>query len=119
MTSIGERIAKTRAEIGYSTGELARRAGVKKDTLEHWEAGITEPRPNKLMQLAGILEVSLMWLMTGVAAEDEGRVYEFDRLARVNRKLERALALQAETSRLVSEAMEEIGTLKQEDANVA
>ena len=110
--SLGERIAKTRQDNGVSTADLAKRMGVKKDTVENWEAGRSEPRPNKLMQLAGVLDVSLLWLMTGKAGEEEARVYEFDRVDSVKRKLERAQSLQGEVLRLLSEVDQEIAVLK-------
>ena len=123
MTSMssttGERIAKARGDLGLSIEDVAGRAGVRGATVESWEAGTTEPRPNKLLQLAGILEVSLMWLMTGIAAQDEDRVVEFDPLARLDRKLERALALQAEGSRVLSEIADELAGLRDEKTGAA
>jgi transcriptional regulator with XRE-family HTH domain len=110
--SLGERIAKTRQDVGLSAADLAKRMGVKKDTVEKWEAGRVEPRPNKLMQLAGILEVSLLWLMTGKAAEEESRAYGFDRVDSLKRKLERAQSLQGEVLRLLGEVDRDIAELK-------
>lgn len=62
---LGERIANAREERGLSKQDLANQLGVKKSTLEHWECGKTAPRANRLNQLAGVLNVPLLWLMGG------------------------------------------------------
>ncbi|MCB2136665.1 MAG: helix-turn-helix domain-containing protein [Rhodobacteraceae bacterium] len=52
-----------------SQHDLARRIGVRAKTVEQWEADASEPRANRLQMLAGMLSVSLTWLLTG---EGEG-----------------------------------------------
>ena len=42
---------------------------MKKSTLTGWEDDISEPRANKLSMMAGLLNVSITWLLTG---EGEG-----------------------------------------------
>lgn len=63
--SLGERLAQARDAQGLSAAQLARRIGVKTDTLHAWEAGRSGPRPNVLLRLAGMLNVSPTWLLTG------------------------------------------------------
>lgn len=63
--TLGKRIKVQRKRLGLSTAELARRAGVTRDTLAAWEAGTTTPRANRLMTLAGVLEASVGWLLEG------------------------------------------------------
>ena len=46
-------------------GQLAKRLGVKKKTLDGWENDLADPRANHLSILAGLLNVSLLWLMSG------------------------------------------------------
>lgn len=67
--TFGDRLADARTAVGLSQAELAERLGVKLVTLEKWENDISEPRANRLSMLAGLLNVSLRWLMTG---EGEG-----------------------------------------------
>jgi transcriptional regulator with XRE-family HTH domain len=43
--------------------------GVKSETVKAWERDEHAPRGNRLMLLAGILNVSVNWLLTGA---DEG-----------------------------------------------
>ena len=52
-----------------SQSHLARYLGVKKATLIAWEDDVSEPRANKLSMMAGVLNVSITWLLTG---EGEG-----------------------------------------------
>ena len=54
-----------RSARGMSYKQLASQMGVKKSTLENWEKGKTVPRANRLNQLAGVLNVPLLWLIAG------------------------------------------------------
>ena len=64
-TTFGDRVAGARESAGMTQAELARRLGVKKKTLESWENDHSEPRANKLSMMAGMLNVSLLWLLSG------------------------------------------------------
>ena len=63
--TLGDRITGAREASGLSQSELASRLGVKLATIRTWENDQAEPRANKLQMLAGMLGVSLMWLLTG------------------------------------------------------
>lgn len=63
--TFGDRLAAAREATGLSQAELAQRIGVKTRVIEQWEADAKEPRANRLQMLAGMLGVSLMWLLTG------------------------------------------------------
>ena len=63
--TFGDRVAGARDAEGMSQEDLARRLGVKLKTVQGWEDDLAEPRANKLQMLSGILNVSLMWLLTG------------------------------------------------------
>lgn len=67
--TFGDRLAAAREQAGMSQAELAKRLGVKLSTLKKWEDDLLEPRANRLSIMAGILNVSLMWLLNG---EGEG-----------------------------------------------
>lgn len=68
-STFGDRVAGAREAAGMSQSELARRLGVKLATLRGWEDDRAEPRANKLQMMAGLLNVSLVWLLNG---EGEG-----------------------------------------------
>lgn len=63
--TFGDRLAGARENAGLSQEDLATRLGVRPETLQSWEDDAADPRANRLQMLAGMLGVSLMWLMTG------------------------------------------------------
>ncbi len=67
--TFGDRLAAAREALGLSPEQLAWRLGVRRSTIATWEDDRAEPRANRMQMLAGILNVSLVWLMTG---EGEG-----------------------------------------------
>jgi len=64
-TGIGGRVAEARGAKGLSQERLAERLGVRLATVRAWEAGKSAPRGNRLHVLAGLLTVSMRWLLTG------------------------------------------------------
>ena len=72
--TFGDRLEAARESCAMSQIELAQRLGVRDTTIKSWEADEWEPRGNRLQMLAGMLNVSLMWLLSGkgegVAAPD-------------------------------------------------
>ncbi len=71
VATFGDRLAGAREAAGLSEQELAQRLGVRLTTLQNWEEDVAEPRGNRLQMLAGMLNVSLTWLLT---AEGDGLV---------------------------------------------
>ncbi|MEM7238056.1 MAG: helix-turn-helix transcriptional regulator [Pseudomonadota bacterium] len=67
--TFGDRLTLARERQGISSAQLARRIGLKVTTIHNWESDRSEPRANKLQMLAGFLNVSIIWLLTG---EGEG-----------------------------------------------
>lgn len=63
--TFGDRLAAAREASGLSQKGLAKRLGVKARTITAWENDTSEPRANRLQMVAGLLNVSLMWLLTG------------------------------------------------------
>lgn len=64
--TFGDRLAGAREAAGLQADELAQQLGVKTVTLDAWENDLKEPRANRVQMLAGLLGVSLRWLLTGV-----------------------------------------------------
>jgi HTH-type transcriptional regulator, cell division transcriptional repressor len=62
----GDRITWAREAAGLTTRDLAHRLGVRLTTVEAWENDRAEPRANRLQMMAGMLNVSLRWLLTGM-----------------------------------------------------
>jgi transcriptional regulator with XRE-family HTH domain len=69
QATFGDRLAAAREQTGMTQGALAKRLGVRLPTLRAWENDMSEPRANRLSMLAGLLNVSIMWLING---EGEG-----------------------------------------------
>jgi len=67
--SMGPRITIAREQAGMSVEDLARHLGVERDSVAAWERDARTPRANRLLMMAGVLNVSLTWLLEG--REDE------------------------------------------------
>jgi len=67
--TFGDRLALAREAQNLTQEQLARRLGLRTPTIENWECDRSEPRANRLQMLAGFLNVSMGWLLTG---EGEG-----------------------------------------------
>ena len=72
VATFGDRLEAARKNANLSQRELAKHIGIKNSTLQNWEDDVTEPRANKLNTLAGMLNVSLMWLINGEGDGLEG-----------------------------------------------
>lgn len=64
-TTFGDRLAGAREAAGMTQRDLSHRLGVKLKTLKGWEDDLNEPRANRLSIMAGLLNVSLSWLISG------------------------------------------------------
>lgn len=111
--TFGDRVAGAREAAGMTQGDLSRRLGVKLSTVQAWEDDRAEPRANKLQMMAGMLGVSIRWMLTGTGdgpdhpdavippdlratlgelrglAAEQARLA--DRIARVEKRLRKAL----------------------------
>ena len=60
-----DRLSAAIEKSGMTQKLVAKRLGIKVATLKSWEQDISEPRANRLSMLAGLLGVSIMWLLHG------------------------------------------------------
>jgi len=67
--TFGDRLALARESQNLSQEQLSRRLGLRVLTIRNWESDRSEPRANRLQMVAGFLNVSMIWLLTG---EGEG-----------------------------------------------
>lgn len=72
QATFGDRLAAAREQAGMDQAKLSRRLGVKQATLRKWEEDLAEPRANRLQMLAGLLNVSVVWLLTGEGDGPDG-----------------------------------------------
>ena len=89
--TFGDRLALARESQNLTQEQLAKRLGLRVQTIQNWESDRSEPRANKLQMLAGFLNVSMIWLLTGEG--DGGPMVRTDR----------AKTLPAELSALLGE----------------
>lgn len=91
QATLGDRIAAGREALGMSQSQLAKRLGVTTDALEEWEFDQSAPRSNRLQMLAGVLNVSLIWLISGESDgfedDDEDSETEAESILRALRQL--------------------------------
>ena len=76
--TFGDRLVAAREKSNLSQQDLAKRLGVKNSTIKSWENDNSEPRANRLSMLAGLLNVSITWLISaeGSGVEDPEKSYE-------------------------------------------
>ncbi len=65
QATLGDRLAGARDATMMSPEQMAEKLGVNVETLRDWEQDLQEPRANRLAMIAGLLNVSLQWLLTG------------------------------------------------------
>lgn len=66
--TIGGRISLARDALDVSAQSMAKVVGVETSTWSDWENDRAAPRANRLAMIAGVLSVSLSWLLTGRGA---------------------------------------------------
>jgi len=105
--TFGDRVAGAREAARMTQAQLARRLGIKKATLMSWEDDLSEPRANRLSMMAGVLNVSIMWLLIGEGdgasepADDTQTVPEFGEILAELREIRAAMRANGErTARL-------------------
>ena len=57
--AMGRRIAEFREKRGLNQSDLAKALGIKVQSVQQWENGQTQPRPEKLPEIAAVLECSV------------------------------------------------------------
>ena len=100
---LSTRIINARQACGFTQAQLAMRIGVKKSTLVNWENSRSSPRANRLIELAGILNVPVLWLIAGSEAPPEITAPDLTETLMLEQKLDKADSLVNELSALVSD----------------
>lgn len=111
---LSERLTSAREAAGLSQAQLANRVGVKRVTVSHWEADRTAPRANRLNQLAGLLNVPVLWLLGGAECPLELQGPAVAETARVEHKLQRAESLLRELNELVGSIRKDLHWIQSE-----
>ncbi|PKH21455.1 transcriptional regulator [Enterobacterales bacterium CwR94] len=64
MQTISERLKQKRSELNMTQSELAIKAGIKQQSIQQIEAGVTQ-RPRFLFEIANALHCDPVWLQYG------------------------------------------------------
>jgi len=67
--TVGRRLRRRRAELGYGADRIAHWAAISVETYESYEKGTPIPAA-LLAQIAELLEIPLVWFFQGVAQDD-------------------------------------------------
>ncbi|GHA45929.1 transcriptional regulator [Amylibacter ulvae] len=108
VATFGDRLEAARNAKGITTQALAQKLGVKKKTVKAWENDTVEPRANRIQMLAGLLNVSIIWLINGEANGTENVAQSFDRPEGVNDTLGEIASLKS----TLSHALERLENLE-------
>lgn len=101
--TLGGRIVYAREQQELTTAQLARRVGVKTETLQGWESDRSEPRSNRLLTIAGMLNVSPTWLLTGAGESPADTLNETELMhlrSSIDRMHEQVLTIAEELEQL-------------------
>lgn len=111
--TMGGRLSRARDAVGLSVAQLARRLGVKTSTIQAWESDRSQPRANRLAMLAGVLNVSLSWILHGVgtAPLDENRS---EAARSISGNIEKLRRLQEETNQVIGQIENDLERLSTE-----
>lgn len=69
MNELKDRVLKRRKQLGLTQKELAKRVGVKQQSIQQLEDGVVK-RPRYLLELSSALECDAHWLSTGKGSAD-------------------------------------------------
>lgn len=111
-STLGSRIEQARGAKQLSERQLAQRMCVKPETLKNWERDRSEPRAEKFMKLAGILQVPMVWLMTGDTPEAYEAPFNPSQTTEIAQKLERVQVLQRELAGLLEDLSDDVARLE-------
>ena len=79
VATFGDRLESAREAKGLTVEGLSEMLGVDALTVEAGESDADEPRSNRIQMLAGLLNVSIVWLISG---ESSGTSHVADTYAR-------------------------------------
>jgi transcriptional regulator with XRE-family HTH domain len=82
--TFGDRLEAARLAKGLSVKGLADKVGVKKKVIQKWENDLGAPRANRIQMLAGMLNVSMIWLISGESNGTHHVVENYDRPEGIN-----------------------------------
>ena len=91
--AFAKRVAIARVEANLSVEDISRLVAVKPETYMKWESGAKQPRANKLVTLAGVLQVVPVWLLDG---DDDflQNLSKEDKIVQLSQRIEQMKSMQ-------------------------
>ena len=113
---IGQRLEVARERLGLTREELGRKIGASVASVQAWEEDERAPRADRLMTLAGVLDVTISWLLEG---REDAHMQSHDAatLGGIRAELDRLHAMLAEATVLVEDARTRIDAIEAHDSN--
>ncbi|MET0574558.1 MAG: helix-turn-helix transcriptional regulator [Mesorhizobium sp.] len=107
MDTIGGRLSRARDNAGLSVKQVAWQLGVKIATVTAWESDRALPGSHRLNRLAGMLGVSISWILHGVgtAPIQQDRQQTVDSIVS---QLERLKLMHLETGQLIGKIKKDL-----------
>lgn len=90
--ALSDKISEARTAAGLTQSELARRLGIKPQSVQAWESGVSAPRARRLTQVAEVLGVSQAFLFEGTTEQGGGAESEGGKSATGSVQMAQALA---------------------------
>lgn len=98
VATFGDRLSAARNAKGLTVSGLAKKLGVDVGTIEVWESDSDMPRADRIQMLAGLLNISIVWLISGEGNGTSDVADTFDRPTGVNDALGEITQLKATLS---------------------
>lgn len=108
LDTLGGRLSRARDAVGMTTAQLARRLGVQTSTLQAWESDRSQPRANRLSMLAGVLNVSLSWLLYGVGTAPIDEDLRDETVRAISAQLSELKRLHAQSAAVIAHIEDEL-----------
>lgn len=108
LDTLGGRLSRARDAVNMTTAQLARRLGVQTSTLQAWESDRSQPRANRLSMLAGVLNVSLSWLLHGVGTAPAEEDLRDESVRAISAQLTELKRLHAQSAAVITQIEEEL-----------
>ncbi|MGS1096203.1 helix-turn-helix domain-containing protein [Aquamicrobium terrae] len=102
MDTFGGRFSRALDACDLDARGFARRIGVRTATVRAWETDRTMPNFHRLTKIAGLLGVSIAWLLHGVGQGPNESGAEAESPEHVGEQLAKLKLLHAETGQLIS-----------------
>ncbi|MBS3652236.1 helix-turn-helix transcriptional regulator [Pseudaminobacter sp. 19-2017] len=112
LDTMGGRLSRAREAAGLSIRDMAWRLGVSAATMKGWESDRSQPEARRLPTIAGLLNVSLSWILHGVGTSpDEPGPVALS--GTFTAQLDRLKLLHMETGHLITKLEGDLGRLRE------